>query len=293
MISYQIPHELEYHTGKFPRKALQEIIDNQEEMIPELLKVIEYATQNFDELLEDYDYMAHMYALYLLAQFRETRAYPLIIELFSTPGEDIGDFTGDLITEDLNRILASVYDGDIEPIKALAENEQANEYVRSAALYTLLNLYVHGDITRGEVLDYLKSLFDKLPRDGHYIWSSLVYISTELYLVELHNDMKQAFADDMIEPMLMDLKHVEETFQRDKEDVLQELKTHWHYTLIDNTITEMEKWAAFQPPKPIKPIKMIKKDTGQVIREGRKIGRNEPCPCGSGLKYKKCCGKRG
>jgi uncharacterized protein YecA (UPF0149 family) len=23
----------------------------------------------------------------------------------------------------------------------------------------------------------------------------------------------------------------------------------------------------------------------------RKVGRNEPCPCGSGKKYKKCCGK--
>ena len=28
-----------------------------------------------------------------------------------------------------------------------------------------------------------------------------------------------------------------------------------------------------------------------VVREGRKIGRNEPCPCGSGKKYKQCCGK--
>jgi len=28
-----------------------------------------------------------------------------------------------------------------------------------------------------------------------------------------------------------------------------------------------------------------------VRREGRKIGRNEPCPCGSGKKYKKCCGR--
>jgi uncharacterized protein len=24
-------------------------------------------------------------------------------------------------------------------------------------------------------------------------------------------------------------------------------------------------------------------------REGRKIGRNDPCPCGSGRKYKRCC----
>ncbi len=27
-----------------------------------------------------------------------------------------------------------------------------------------------------------------------------------------------------------------------------------------------------------------------VRRQGRKVGRNEPCPCGSGKKYKKCCG---
>jgi preprotein translocase subunit SecA len=28
-----------------------------------------------------------------------------------------------------------------------------------------------------------------------------------------------------------------------------------------------------------------------VTRQGRKIGRNEPCPCGSGKKYKHCHGK--
>lgn len=29
----------------------------------------------------------------------------------------------------------------------------------------------------------------------------------------------------------------------------------------------------------------------QVVREAPKTGRNDPCPCGSGNKYKKCCGK--
>ena len=33
-------------------------------------------------------------------------------------------------------------------------------------------------------------------------------------------------------------------------------------------------------PPPIEPIKADKD-----------IGRNDPCPCGSGKKYKKCCGK--
>lgn len=27
-----------------------------------------------------------------------------------------------------------------------------------------------------------------------------------------------------------------------------------------------------------------------VVRDQPKVGRNEPCPCGSGVKYKKCCG---
>lgn len=27
------------------------------------------------------------------------------------------------------------------------------------------------------------------------------------------------------------------------------------------------------------------------VRKGAKVGRNDPCPCGSGKKYKNCCGK--
>ena len=30
---------------------------------------------------------------------------------------------------------------------------------------------------------------------------------------------------------------------------------------------------------------------GTTIRNSQKIGRNEPCPCGSEQKFKKCCGK--
>lgn len=33
-------------------------------------------------------------------------------------------------------------------------------------------------------------------------------------------------------------------------------------------------------PPPVEPIKA-----------GKEVGRNDPCPCGSGKKYKKCCGK--
>ena len=29
----------------------------------------------------------------------------------------------------------------------------------------------------------------------------------------------------------------------------------------------------------------------EPVRKGKKIGRNDPCPCGSGKKYKHCCGR--
>ena len=39
--------------------------------------------------------------------------------------------------------------------------------------------------------------------------------------------------------------------------------------------------------------RQIKKEynRSKIVVKGEKTGRNDPCPCGSGLKYKKCCGK--
>ena len=39
-----------------------------------------------------------------------------------------------------------------------------------------------------------------------------------------------------------------------------------------------------------KRLYLEQKKSGTVVKE-QKIGRNDPCPCGSGKKYKKCCGK--
>ena len=38
-------------------------------------------------------------------------------------------------------------------------------------------------------------------------------------------------------------------------------------------------------------LKNLKPFNFDTIKKPKKIGRNEPCPCGSGKKYKKCCGK--
>jgi preprotein translocase subunit SecA len=35
----------------------------------------------------------------------------------------------------------------------------------------------------------------------------------------------------------------------------------------------------------------VAKSRALPVRTGPKVGRNDPCPCGSGRKYKQCCGK--
>lgn len=89
--------------------------------------------------------------------------------------------------------------------------------------------------------------------------------------------------------MFIDLKFVDAKMQRGKERVFEALKADRRNRFIGDTVAEMENWTAYQPPKPIKPPSLLQTQTGQPVRTDRKIGRNVPCPCGSGLKYKRCC----
>ncbi len=41
----------------------------------------------------------------------------------------------------------------------------------------------------------------------------------------------------------------------------------------------------------VEQIQWDSQESGTYVRQGKKIGRNDPCPCGSGKKYKNCCGK--
>ena len=192
--------------------------------------------------------MAHIYAMYLLAQFREPRAYPLIVEFFSIPGDIALDTTGDVATEDLGRILASVSCGDIRLMTTLVENEHANEYVRVAALRGLLTLVVCGEQSRDDIVAYYHQLFQgKIARDMSFVWNGLVSASNALYPEALYDDIKRAYDDDLIETFFIRLDDIDETLRRGKEIVLDELHHNQRYSLVTDTISEMEGWACFHP----------------------------------------------
>src|SRR5215467_7127589 len=73
-------------TGTFPREAVAQAIAQREAITPELLRVLVEAQHNLEDLPES-DAMAHIYAMYLLAQFRAPRAYLLMVAFLSVPGD--------------------------------------------------------------------------------------------------------------------------------------------------------------------------------------------------------------
>lgn len=61
-----------------------------------------------------------------------------------------------------------------------------------------------------------------------------------------------------------------------------EARADWLYNL--------EEWDKHITPERRKELYKEQRNSKTVVK-GKSIGRNEPCPCGSGKKYKKCCGR--
>jgi uncharacterized protein YchJ len=272
-----IVKELEYFEGTLPRRALEAAIAAKEEITPLLLPILAHSPATIHAWSAQKDYMAHIYALFLLAQFRERRAYPLIVNFFATPGEMALDVTGDVVTEYLARILASVCGGDDHLIKQLAENEAANQFVRGAALAALVCLVATGEKAREEVLAYYQTLLQSdFSQYSSFFCAEVVASTTDLYPEEIAEDIKATFAKGWVDETIIDRTYVERQLVQGKEAVVAKLHEE-RYQLIDDTVKELEWWACFQPPRIPREVK-------------KKVGRNAPCPCGSGKKYKKCCG---
>ena len=99
------------------------------------------------------------------------------------------------------------------------------------------------------------------------------------------------FLDGINESLLIeqDLDAVEEdtvvSLAFDKERLYKNMvaaKADWLY--------ELPQWKEIFSEEELKKFYKEQKES-TTIRKPKKIGRNDPCPCGSGKKYKKCCGR--
>jgi hypothetical protein len=295
--------QLDEHRGSFPADLVAEVMARREEVIPRLLEILEDIDRDPEPWLADEESMLHIWALYLLALFREPRAYPLLVRIFSRPGEFAFELTGDVATQDLGSMLASVSGGDTSGMKALIENEQANEYVRSGAMDAMVSLVTTGQRARDEVMAYFVQLFHKLERKPGAQWDGLANACTDLWPQEAVDELHRAYEDDLVDPRSIGWREIEEALALGREDAMQKAR-RYSEPLITDLARDMGWMQCFQDRKRGRQYEGhedSEEDLGApppseyatvapIRRTAPKVGRNEPCPCGSGKKFKKCCG---
>lgn len=232
----EIVHEFMRRDGGFPRTALESAVRRREEITPVLLQILEDTANRAGEIAAQHDYMAHFYAMYLLAEFREVRAYPSIVRIARLQADLLDSLLNFFMTDGLDRVLASVCGGEQEGIKSIVESPEANEWARGAALSSIVTLTLAGQLSREETIDYLSQLFHgKVKREASQVWNSLITCCCDLGAGELMDEIKQAYAEGLVDPAYTSLKDVES-------DMSLTRISPPSARLIEDAIGEIENW---------------------------------------------------
>jgi hypothetical protein len=131
---------------------------------------------------------------YLLAKWREPRAYPYVIRWLSLPGEGAFDIAGDFVTQDGPRIIAGVCDGDLEPIKTLILDTNVNESCRAVGVSALAALAAWAELPRKPIVDYFLWLASEgLEREPGQVWNSLAADSADIDALDVFPVLRRAY----------------------------------------------------------------------------------------------------
>jgi hypothetical protein len=255
-------------------------ICNRPDSAPHLARIIEE-----DEYWEEGglgDGWSPIHALHLLGCIKTTEALHVLIVTLRDRGEDIGDW----LTEDMPSILANFGSSAVEPLTELVLDESLGAFVRGVAA-TALGVIAHKHSEYREPVikvfrQIIKEANAKGAEENNYTFITLLVDDlAQLKDQDAFEDIKQAFANELIDEFFINLEDIKRIYRTPDED----MSYHYHH--------EKDPMDHFSQ-KNIDYLYKLHYDTkkkkiSKGKRKEKKIGRNDPCPCGSGKKYKKCC----
>jgi hypothetical protein len=285
MDSVQVIEELSV-AGRLPVEAIRAAQANREAMVPVFLRTLD----NFLELKGPADPNALFFIFHLLGEWKEKSAYWPLAVFLRLPRDVLDPILGDAITVTTHRVMTAVFDGDPEPLYQIIRDPEADEYVRAKMLQTIAMLVRRGELPREATAAFLRDCFSQLePKEDCYVWSGWADAVAWLGLAELKPLVQQAFARESIDEGWLTFENFEGGLQHAvKHPHAEPYNADGDHAPFGDTVAEMSGWAGFKPkkqsreksewrPAPLAPV------------SSRKVGRNDPCPCGSGKKFKKCC----
>jgi hypothetical protein len=291
---------------QLPVEAIEAARRHRGAIIPRLIEAIRSATAAAAANREVTS-QAHFFALFLLTEFRVKEALPAILEAVTLPGESPFDLFGDAITETLSRVLATLAADQPEVIDQLIRNPRLNEFVRGAAAGSYQYLVRDGYLSREEAIERLREHL-RLGIESHdlELVTAIVPMLLPFGPAEARAEIMQAFDRGLIEEFTIDRESAEQEIAAGENQWQREL-ARLGPTAIHDAIKELQGWFAFNddpnegdedddsipephvqrdltPPATFSPL-------APIVRSEPRVGRNDPCPCGSGRKFKKCCGQ--
>jgi hypothetical protein len=231
---------------------------------------------------------------HILAGVRLTRGYRPFIAWLRGPQDRVEYLLGDAITETLAKILAGMFDGDAEPLLALVADGEVDEFVREAALKAFAFLAFDGKVERADAEEFLARFEQQSPAPaGDMIWHGWMTAVGLLGLEHLSPRVRAAFDDGRIPAEVAHERHYvallaaalarpadptrfEDEYLGYIKDVVETLQS---FPLEVSEDVEADDDLSWLPSWPAMPAR----------NPWRDVGRNDPCPCGSGKKFKKCC----
>ncbi len=231
------------------------------------------------------DGSAHVPVAFVLAQWRHTAARDALLLTLQGDGEDVETLWGDLITEDLAHLVAAMSDADIDVLRHLVIDPDVDEWARAALLHSLAILHHQGEVPRSAFVACLRQLVEQgLSDEPDALHFELANIAIDLRVTELHATLVAWRRNGLL------------TAREIGDDDLAELAAgappngrdlDRRYGLVPDAVAAFARWDPDRPvPQPVRAPQALPK-----ARQGAKVGRNDPCPCGSGRKWKKCCGR--
>jgi hypothetical protein len=259
--------------------------------------------QRMDAVPDDrHAYFLHTFAIYLLGLWQEPRAFQPLVAYLAADSHLAHEQLGDMVTEDLHTILARTWDGsDLAPLKGIIEAADGDAFVRVACLKSLHVLIRSGRLPRADVVAYYRrvaGLWRDDP-DAATLLDLLIPTLAELQEPGLRPLIDSFCTDRSVDEMLFRPSDIDATYAETPDEIDERLIQHDRFHDLADYLCGWAWFHASDPAELADPWddlddetiqEMLEREARQpLVREGRKIGRNEPCPCGSGKKYKQCC----
>ncbi len=255
-----------------------------------------------DPYIGMYNFATH--ALILLGELEAKESSDTVLEMLSQSGEYFEFYYGDLLFEDFRVPFYKLVKDQLDKCFDFMLKPNISTGVRNVLSGVVSQVVLQEPERKAEVFDWFKRLFEayaEITDDLHVIDSEhvgmLVSCAVDIQAAELLPQIKTLFEQgkvwegicgtyQSVVEYIQSEDHAKEPIELLSIDEIYEVFEEYDYGYTDDDDFEddYEVPETNNNPKPYFPETPI-----IPLKNESKVGRNDPCPCGSGKKYKKCC----